>query len=103
MSLTEVESVDGRPTRGELHLYLRKDSLAATLRYGDRLLAHGYADTTKRTLYITSDHYLLTSRDSTSLRARSERLRMQLLRRMQAGPLERRYAGVVEALTLGWR
>lgn len=103
MALADVESVDGRPTRGDLRLFLRKDSLSATLHYGDRLHVHGYVDTTKRMLYTTSDHYILTSRDNTSLRARSERLRMLLLRRLQSGPLERRYAGVAEALTLGWR
>lgn len=99
----DVLSVDGTPCSGTLRLYLRPDSTAATLRYGDRLLLHGYPDTVKQTIYVTSDHYIITARDSTSLRARSERLRMRLLRRMQRGPLDRRYAGVAEALTLGWR
>ncbi len=101
--LTEVERVDQAYSHGALRLYLRKDSTADTLRYGDRLLAHGYADVAKGTLYLTSDHYILTERDSTSLRARCERLRMKLLRRMQEGPLEPRLGGVAEALTLGWR
>ena len=96
-------TVDGNPCRGSIRLYLRPDSTAATLRYGDRLLLHGYPDTVKATIYVTSDHYIVTARDSTSLRAHSERLRMRLLRRMQAGSLDRRYAGVAEALTLGWR
>lgn len=99
----DVLSVDGTPCSGTLRLYLRPDSTAATLRYGDRLLLHGYPDTIKQIIYVTSDHYIITARDSTSLRARSERLRMKLLRRMQTGPLDRRYAGVAEALTLGWR
>lgn len=99
----DVESVDGIETHGSLRLYLRKDSTAATLRYGDRLLVHGYADTARGSLYSTSDHYLLTGRDSTSLRSRCETLRMKLLRRMQAGPLERRYRGIAEAMTAGWR
>lgn len=99
----DVLSVDGTPCSGTLRLYLRPDSTAATLHYGDRLLLHGYPDTVKQTIYVTSDHYIITARDSTSLRARSERLRMRLLRRMQRGPLDRRYAGVAEALTLGWR
>lgn len=88
---------------GDITLFLRKDSTAATLRYGDRLLIHGYPDTGRRTLYTTSDHYLVCGHDSTSLRARSERLRLRLLHRMQAGPLDARQAGVAEALTLGWR
>ena len=99
----DVLTVDGTPCRGSIHLYLRPDSTATTLRYGDRLLLHGYPDTVKQTIYVTSDHYIVTERDSTSLRARSERLRMRLLRRMQRGPLDKRFAGVAEALTLGWR
>ena len=99
----DVLTVDGNPCRGSIRVYLRPDSTAATLRYGDRLLLHGYPDTVKRSIYVTSDHYIVTSRDSTSLRARSEWLRMRLLRRMQRGPLDKRYAGVAEALTLGWR
>lgn len=102
-AMAEVTSIDKRPTRGELRLYLRKDSTAATLRYGDCLLAHGYADRERRTLYITSDHYLIISRDRTSLRARCEALRMKLLRRMQEGPLEPRYSGIAATLTMGWR
>ena len=99
----DVLTVDGNPCRGSIRLYLRPDSTAATLHYGDHLLLHGYPDTVKATIYVTSDHYIVTERDSTSLRAQSERLRMRLLRRMQAGSLDRRYAGVAEALTLGWR
>lgn len=99
----EVISVDNREAHGTLRLYLRKDSTAATLRYGDTLTLHGYADTTHGWLYVTSDHYLVAGHDSTSLRARSEALRMRLLRRMQNGPLEHRHAGVAEAMTLGWR
>lgn len=100
---SEVESIDSHPCRGELLLYLRKDCTAATLRYGDRLLIHGYVDTTRNSIYTTSDHYIVTHRDSTSLRARCEAMRMKLLGRMQAGPLTSRYRGIAEALTLGWR
>lgn len=99
----EVEEINNHPCRGELILYLRKDSTAASLRYGDRLLAHGYVDSERKSLYVTSDHYIIVSHDSTSLRARSEALRMKLLERMQSGPLEHRYRGVAEAMTLGWR
>ena len=90
-------------TTGDITLYLRRDSTAATLRYGDRLLLHGYPDSVHRSIYVTSDHYILVGRDSTSLRARCEQLRMKLLRRMQRGPLDRHQAGVAEALALGWR
>lgn len=100
---TEVLSLDGRRCHGDTRLFLRKDSTAAALRYGDSILIHTYIDPETRPLYTTGDHLLLTGRDSTSLRARSEALRMRLLRRMQEGPLEQRYRGVAEALTLGWR
>ena len=100
---TVVASAETAHTRGAITLFLRKDSTAATLRYGDRLLLHGYPDKERRYVYITSDHYIVTAHDSTSLRARSERLRLRLLRRMQAGPLEVRPLGMVAALTLGWR
>lgn len=99
----DVLSVDGRETHGTLRLFLRKDSTAATLRFGDTLTLHGYADTLRGMLYVTSDHYLVTGRDSTSLHARSEALRMNLLHRMQRGSLKHRHAGVAEAMTLGWR
>lgn len=99
----QVLAVDGRTIQGDIYVYLRPDSTAHTLRYGDRLLIHGYPDTVRHSIYTTSDHYIITSRDSTSLRARSEAIRLRLLRRMQHGPLPRREAGVAEALTLGWR
>ena len=102
-AIAEVLTVDSHEANGTLRLYLRKDSTAATLRYGDTLTLHGYADTLRGTLYVTSDHYLVTGRDSTSLRARCETLRMRILHRMQRGPLEHRHAGVAEAMTLGWR
>lgn len=98
-----VTAIDNQPRHGTITLYLKKDSIAATLRYGDQLLLHGYPDTLKSSIYITSDHYIITQRDSTSLRARIEHFRMALLHRMQQGPLERKYAGIAEAMTLGWR
>ena len=102
-ALASVEALDGEEVRGSIKLYIRKDQDAKELKYGDRLLVHGYADTACGTMYTTSDHYILLSRDSTSRRAHIETLRMKLLRRMQAGPLPQRQAGVAEALTLGWK
>lgn len=99
----KVIAVDNHPRCGDITLYLRKDSTAATVQRGDQLLLHGYPDTQKGSIYITSDHYIVTHRDSTSLRARIEHIRMVLLHRMQQGPLERKYAGIAEAMTLGWR
>lgn len=90
-------------TGGDITLYVRNDSTAATLRYGDRLLFHGRSDTVRRSIRLTSDHYIVTARDSTSLRVRSEALRLKLLHRMQTGPLPARPRGLAEALTLGWR
>lgn len=94
---------DVMPNHGTITLFLRRDSAAAALRYGDRLTIHGYPDLERRSIYLTSDHYIVTGHDSTSLRARSEALRLHLLHRMQAGPLETGQAGVAEAITLGWR
>ncbi|MBR2958922.1 MAG: ComEC/Rec2 family competence protein, partial [Bacteroidales bacterium] len=101
--LADVESIDGRRCRGQIHLYLRPDSLGRTLAYGDRLLLHAWPDSVHSWLYTTSDHYIVTDRDNRSLRAKSEALRMRLLRRMQGGPLDARHTGIAEALTLGWR
>lgn len=98
-----VKSIEGKAAEGDIRAYFRKDSLATTLRYGDRLLIHGKADTTRRTIYTTSDHYIVTARDSSSPRAHSERLRMRLLHRMQQGPIGESEGGVAEAMTLGWR
>lgn len=100
---TEVETIDRHPCHGQLRLYLRQDNATAALRYGDRLLVHGYVDPKKGTLYTTSDHYLVIDHDSTSLRAHCERLRMSLLQRMHEGPLDHRHQGVAAALVLGWR
>lgn len=97
----EVEVSGGEEKRGDIMLYLKRDSAAAWLRYGDRLRVDGWADTVRQSLYSTGKHYAVVSRDSTSLRARSEALRMRLLRRMLRGPLEA--AGVAEALALGWK
>lgn len=98
-----VYTLDGTPCRGDITLFLRKDSVAATLRYGDRLLIHAYPNPAHRSLYTTADHYILTARDSTSLHAFSERLRMKLLGRLTSGPLTPQHAGIAAALTLGWR
>jgi len=103
MAKAEVESIGGEKTEGETRVYFKHEEASGKLRYGDRLLAHCYIGGERKTIYITSDHYIITKRDSTSLRARSEGVRMRLLKRMQDGPLERQQAGIAEALTLGWR
>jgi len=99
----KVNMVDNHPAYGEITLFLRKDSTAAILRYGDHILLHGKPDCKRRYIYITDNHYILTKRDSTTLRAHSERLRMSLLQRMRSGPLNPHQTGVAEALSLGWR
>lgn len=99
----EVVSLDGHAVRGPLTLYLRPDTLSTTVAYGDRLLLHGYPDSERRSVYVTSDHYLIVSHDSTSLRASAERLRMRLLGRLQSGPLQGAPLALAEAITLGWR
>lgn len=99
----EVINVDQLDKRGSIRLYLKNEPSAAMLHYGDSLLLHGYPDTCQGSLYITSAHYIVVGRDSTSLRAHCERLRMRLLHRMQQGPLPAERAGIAEAMTLGWR
>ena len=66
-------------------------------------MIHGYPDIDKKSLYTTSDHYIVTGHDQRSLRAKTENIRMHLLHRMQDGPLDQKYAGIAEAMTLGWR
>lgn len=102
-TMAEVISVDQSAKHGSIRLYLKNEPFAATLRYGDSLLLHGYPNTERSSIYATSAHYIVVGRDSTSLRARSERLRMRLLHRMQQGPLSAERAGIAEAMTLGWR
>ena len=96
-----VMKINNKQRCGDIRLYFRNDTLARTLRYGDTLLLHGYPDILRRSIYLTSDHYIVIARDSTSLRAHSEALRRRLLQRMQDGPL--RDGGVAEALALGWK
>ncbi len=103
LAKARVYGLDGKESEGEILLFFRNDTAATALRYGDSLLIHGYPDLGKRMLYTTSDHYIITARDSTSLRARSERIRMGLLKRMNSGPLDSREAGLAAALVLGWR
>ncbi len=88
---------------GSILLFLRKDSIAATLQCGDRLLLHGYPDTQRRSIYITSDHYIVTQQGGTSLRCKCEKIRQHLRHRMQQGPLDTNALGIAEALALGWR
>ena len=98
----EVEAIgqQSQPASGIITLYFKPDG---NLHYGDRLLLHAYTDLQHRSVYVTPDHYMLLSRDSTSLRSRAEKLRQSLLRRVHAGPLAPHEAAVVEALALGWR
>ena len=96
-----VMKINNMQRCGDIRLYFRNDTLARTLRYGDTLLLHGYPDILRRSIYLTSDHYIVIARDSTSLRAHSEALRRRLLQRMQDGPL--RDCSVAEALALGWK
>ena len=92
-----------RRASGAITLYFRPDSVGHSLRYGDRILMHGYPDTARRSCYTTSDHYNILHRDTTSLRARCEAIRMRLLHRMQGRPMPPDEAAVAAALALGWR
>lgn len=103
MAKADVLCVGNQRTEGEVKIYFKKEPATERLRYGDCLLVHTYIGGGRRTIYTTSDHYIVTSRDSTSLRSRSEALRLRLLRRMQNGALPPREAAVAEAMTLGWR
>lgn len=103
MADAELLSIDGRRTGGDIKVFFKNEPASGRLRYGDRLSLRARLDADRRMLYTTADHYTITSRDSTSLRARSEALRMRLLQRMRRGPLDPREAAVAEALALGWR
>lgn len=103
MADAEVTSIGGNRVEGTIRVFFKKETASERLRYGDCLTMHAYIGGAKRSIYTTSDHYIVTHRDSTSLRARSEAVRMKLLRRMQRGPLVPREASVAEAMTLGWR
>lgn len=98
-----VNALDGQHCRGTITLYLRPDSTASTLRYGDRLLIHAHPDRSRTSLYTTADHYTLLAHSSHTLRSRLESMRMHLLHRIHSGPLPRRHAAIAAALTLGWR
>lgn len=103
MAKAEVTSIGGKHTEGSIRIYFKKEPASERLRYGDRLTAHTYIGGDRQSIYTTSDHYIITERDSISLRARSEALRMRLLSRMQHGPLPSKEAGIAEAMTLGWK
>lgn len=103
MAKAEVLSVGNKTTEGATRVYFKKEPASGQLRYGDCLLLHTYLGGERGTIYTTSDHYIITHRDSTSLRARSEALRMRLLRRMRRGPLSADETAVAAAMTLGWR
>ena len=103
MAEGEVTGIDGRHAVGNIRVFFKKEQASTQLRYGDRLVAHTHIDTERRSIYTTSDHYVIADRDSTSLRAHSEALRLRMLRRMQSGPLCADEAAIAEAMTLGWR
>lgn len=88
---------------GKITLYFQPDSAAYCLRCGDRLVMrpHIYAD--RRSAYVPQNSFIVLSRDSTSLRATSGRIRTALIERMEQGPLPRGKLALAEALALGWR
>ena len=94
---------DQQPAHGTLRLYLRADSMAATLRYGDQLLIHAHPDTSRQSVYLTSDHYTLVAHTDHTPRALAERLRLALLHRLQQSPLAPDHQAIIAALTLGHR
>lgn len=103
MAKAEVLSVGNKTTEGTTRVYFKKEPASEWLRYGDGLLLHTYLGGEQRSIYTTSGHYIITHRDSTSLRARSEALRLRLLRRIQRGPLPAEESAIAAAMTLGWK
>lgn len=101
-----VESIDGRSTCGQLHLFITTDSLHAqpTLYYGDTLLANGLLLSHRKQMYIYS-----TAIDtiyvcmSPNLRKRCEDIRVSLLQRMHRGPMDDQKTAISAALVLGWK
>lgn len=97
----EVLAVDGTASWGTITTYLMPDTTQPTLCYGDQLLLQAHADVQRHRVFAPMRRYVVVARDSTSLRARCERVRMHLLHRMRRCQLTN--AGVAEALALGWR
>lgn len=123
----EVEAIaspgDTLRTQGRVLLYLRKDSLSASLRYGDRLQAHGRltlpqgADNpyqfdyrrylrrkgVARQCWLDSGNYRLTEHVGGGLVGWSKELQWRLVQRLRSSGLSPAQCGIAEALLLGWR
>ena len=121
-SVAEVTSVDGRPSHGKVLLYIRQDSAAACLRYGDCLsiAAHpqpprnwksnfDYRRYLRRKgilwqCYVPSNCWQPLSHDSTfSLKRWSKGIQLRMVNRIRLSGLTPPQQGIAEAMLLGWR
>lgn len=122
--VAEVLTVEGRPTRGRMLLYIRQDPASARLRYGDLLWANGWpqhpqnrvGDTSfdyRRYLrrkgiewqcYLSPEQWQWDSHEGrTSLLGWSKGVQLHLVERIRQSGLSASQQGIAEALLLGWR
>ncbi|MCR4658880.1 MAG: ComEC family competence protein [Bacteroidales bacterium] len=110
-------------SRGKIQLFVAADSLAATLHYGDRLVAHAnpvvpsscvgddgfnyrkylHRKGIERQCYLPAGSYRVTATGSKGLRSVAEKCRTDLRDRLQRRALTPSQTAVAEALLLGWR
>ena len=110
-------------TCGRVMLYLRKDSLAAALRYGDLLEAEGrltlpftaekpdqfdyrkylWQKGFARQCWLERDRWRRVGHPSDGLVGWSKALQRRLVERLQQSGLPHAQQGIAEALLLGWR
>lgn len=116
-------SRDSVATQGRIMLYLPKDSLSATLQYGDLLVAQArlslptgatnpcqfnYRSYLRRKgivcqCRVRSGDFRLAGHESGGLPGWSKRLQRHFLERLSNSPLTPSQCGIAEALLLGWR
>ncbi len=121
-SVAEVTSVDGHPSHGKVLLYIRQDSAAASLRYGDSLSIAARPQSPRNwrsdfdyrrylrrkgilwQCYVPSDCWQTLAHDSTfSLLGWSKGIQLRMVGRIRQSNLTLRQQGIAEALLLGWR
>lgn len=109
--------------QGKILLYLKKDSMGSTIRYGDKLFIASSPDLPQAAInphqydhrknllrkgilytdYLTPSHYHVLSHDTSSLYSRLMFFRETVIRKIKFSSLEPSQQGIVEALILGWK
>ena len=123
-AVADVLTANGHATAGKVLLYIRQDSVAAQLRYGDYLVVatcpehprnwdtvnhFDYRRYLQRKgilwqCYVPSDRWQLVAHDSTfTLRGWSKAIQLRMVERLRCNDLTPAQQGIAEALLLGWR